>query len=442
MTRLPVFDQQNLILGSVMPMLANPHLYVAGICRANQGIARFRILNQHFVATTRLDIVRHWMIDNHTNYPRTFPHRNIQMILGRSIVSSEGSFWVSRRRFLQQEFRTGRLDWVVNAAINSLEPVVERWDLAANTGESVALVAEMRWLTLNTIFHRLFSTGIDTTTANGLANSVAEGLKLVLRRMDSPIPFWMPTPTHLSMRKVGRQLQAYLKDRITTRRASGTGAGDILDVLMAARDPETGQALSDLEIHSELCALIVGGFETTTATLTWALYALAQHPEIAEKLTQELDNLFGTRLPDMQTLAKATYLQQVIQEVLRMYPPFYSLSRESVAEDEIAGFRIPAGIRCLVGIYGIHHSPEFWKNPEQFLPDRFAPTANWHHDAWLPFGAGKHLCIGNNFAMLEISTVLTLLLRRYRFDSPSHIQPKAQVTLVPERPVRLFLQRR
>jgi cytochrome P450 len=203
--------------------------------------------------------------------------------------------------------------------------------------------------------------------------------------------------------------------------------GDLLDMLMAARDADTGAGMTDAELRNEVALLIFAGHETTATTLTWAFYLLSQHPEAEAKLHAELATVLGGRTPTLADLPNLPYNRMVIEETMRLYPPAWGVSRKSVAADVIGGYQLQANASLTLPITTLHHDPRWWEQPERFDPERFTPerSANRHKFAYLPFGAGPRQCIGNNFALMEAQLVLATVAQRYQLRlRPGHpVQP-------------------
>ena len=194
---------------------------------------------------------------------------------------------------------------------------------------------------------------------------------------------------------------------------------------MNARDEDTGEGMDDKTLRNEVAVMLFAGHETTAAALTWAFHLLSQHPEVEQCLHAELAEVLGGRAPTMDDLPKLRFNRMIIEETLRLYPPAWSMSRQSIDEDEIGGYRLPAKASLNVVINNVHRDPRFWDEPERFNPERFLPerSANRPHFAYLPFG-GPRLCIGNQFALAEAQLVLAIVAQQY------------QLRLIPGHPVR------
>jgi len=222
---------------------------------------------------------------------------------------------------------------------------------------------------------------------------------------------------------------------ITQRHQQGTDMGDLLSMLLSARDEETGQGMSDQQVHDEVMTLLLAGHETTANALTWTWYLLSQSPDVECRLHAELDQVLAGQLPTVERLADLPYTRMVLEEALRLYPPVFGLSRKPIADDEIGGYFVPANTLIWMSPYATHRHPDFWENPEVFDPERFSPqrSAGRPHFAHFPFGGGPRLCIGSNFAMMEAQLILTTVAQHYRLRLvPGHsVVPEVLLTMRP-----------
>jgi cytochrome P450 len=322
--------------------------------------------------------------------------------------------------------------------------VIQRWEAAAKTGDTVPVVAEMQRLSLSVIGRALLSTQVDAEDAARFGRAVRDSLRLARQRNTSwlKLPLWLPSRANRRLRETRRILDHYLAPRLEAR-ASGAAppSGDILDALLKARDPETSEPLPRQALLDETKTLFVAGFETTATALAWALYLLARHPEAAARWHAEVGQVLNGRPPAWEDLERLTWTGQVIRETLRLCPPVYSLGRQCVAEDELGGRTIRRGSLLLISVYGIHRAEEWWPDPHAFRPERFGPGETWPEHAFLPFATGKHLCIGASFAMTEMAVALALIGQRFRLAlaDDREVGESAQITLVPAREIPLRL---
>jgi cytochrome P450 len=246
-------------------------------------------------------------------------------------------------------------------------------------------------------------------------------------------PEWLPRRQPAAYRRAIAEFEALVSRIVSERRADGIDRGDLLSLLLAARDPETGMGMSDQQLRDEILTIFAAGHETTATALSWIWYLLAQHPEAEARLHEELDSVLGGRPPSFADLARLTWTRMIIEEAMRLYPPVHTIARTALGEDRIGGVRVPAGAIMSINIYVTHRNPKLWPQPERFDPTRFAPAevAQRHRFAYLPFGGGPRICIGNGFAIAEAQVIIATIAQRYRVRlAPGHIvQPVGLVTL-------------
>ncbi len=229
----------------------------------------------------------------------------------------------------------------------------------------------------------------------------------------------LPLPANRRFDKALQTIDEVVHRIIRERRRSGQeGGDDLLSMLMEARDEETGETMSDRQIRDEVTTIYLAGHETTAVTLAWAWYLLSKSPDVARQVREEVSLVLGDRTPGIEDLPNLTYTRMVLDETLRLYPAAWMISRTAVEEDEIGGYRIPAGHTLFLSPYFTHRRTDLWPNPEGFDPERFAPENGNGRPrfAYYPFGGGPRLCIGNNFALMEATLIVAMVMQRYRLD--------------------------
>jgi enediyne biosynthesis protein E7 len=425
-------------------MRERPHTFVAELGQVHGGLAEFRILHRRMLAVTDPDLIRQVLVTRHDRYERSFHYRTTQQAVGKGLITTDGPGWKTRRRQVQPAFKPDALQRIVPAVARAAEEMFARWDEQIAVGGTVSLLSEMQTFALTVMCRALLSVGIDSTEARRFAVAVRESLYLVRRRNTSlcPVPRWVPDGLNRGLQQTHTVLEEFVARHLRPRVAgSAPPLPDIVQSLLDSRDSETGEPLSWQALLDETKTLFTAGFETSATMLAWALHAISHHPEIAAAWHAEIDRVLGGRAPTWTDLPQLAYTDRIIQETLRVYPPVYTLGRVCVAEDDLGGCRIPVGRTMLLSVYGAHRDPKFWTAPGRFDPDRFAPGRDWTRHAFLPFALGKHICMGNTFAVAEAVLALALIGQRYRIEPtvPFAVPTRAQVTLVPahEIPVRI-----
>lgn len=350
----------------------------------------------------------------------------LRVVLGVGLLTSQGTTWRERRRIAQPAFRKPKLEVYRAQMVEVSERVRDR--LAGQ--QTVDLGDEMMRLTLEVATRTLFADHFDD------AEVVSEAMDVILaaymRLLGNPLPHpeRLPTPAARSYRRAISELNRVVDGLIARRRERGTDGDDLLHLWLHS-------GLDDEAVRNEVITMLLAAHETTANTLTFALALLSRNPQVRRKLVEELRGL-ETLSPDA---AAAPYLEAVINEALRMYPPAWITARCPVEDTELEGVHLPAGSLLLIPIHALQNDPEAWPNPQGFDPDRWATKPE---GLWMPFGAGQRKCIGSHFAMLEMRTALTVLLRDLELDLEPGVTLTLEpsVTLRPAEPIKARVNRR
>lgn len=408
-------------------------------------VFRFRIgpLIAHFLYHP--DHVRRVLIDHQKNYPRGWHYRLVRHLLGNNLVVSEGEYWRRQRRLAQPAFQRQRLSGYAQVMVDATSRMLARWEQVAAAGEDLDIAAEMTRLALAIAGRTLFSRD-PSEEADAVGQAFGVLARYLEQRFNHPctsLPTWVPTGNNRRMKKAARTLNGIVTALIQERRGEGRDHGDLLSMLMQARDEETGEAMTEDQLRSEALTFLVAGHETTATALTWTWFLLASHASIRQRVRTEVASVLQGRLPTIEDVSHLTTTRMVIEESMRLYPPIWALAREAAEEDEIDGYRIPARSTVLVSPFVTHRHPEYWERPEVFDPDRFTAeqVAQRPKSAYFPFLGGPHQCIGNEFAMLEMRLIIAMVLQRFDVEllPGQAIQPKASITLRPSGPIRVTL---
>lgn len=363
------------------------------------------------------------------NFTKHFALRMNPALLGNGLLTSEGDFWLRQRRLIQPAFSAGRLAAYAPAMVAAAERLIERWQ----PGEERDLHAEMKHLTLDVTAEALF--GADVT---GDARDVNAALQVMqdnfVARFGSLLrpPSWLPTPRNLRFRRAVARLDAIVYDFIRQRRAGGKDRGDLLSILLRARDEDTGGQMTDKQVRDEAMTLFLAGHETTALALTWTWYLLSEHPRVEERLAEEARTVLGQGPATAEHAARLPYATQVVQESMRLYPPVYTFGREAVRDCVLCGFHVPRRTTILMSTWVVHRDARWYDEPEAFRPERWQDL-KIPKFAYFPFGGGPRLCIGNTFAMMEMVLVLARVARdfRIRVRDAKAVRPEAIFTLRP-----------
>lgn len=393
------------------------------------------------------DAVERVLRSNRENYVKGSAYDGARLLLGEGLVTAEGERWRRQRELANPAFRPARLRLYLDAMAACTRGLLDGW--AGRDARMLDMGAEMSRLTLSIAGRTLFGLSAEDLSERAMA-AFGTALAGIGRRGPShfQVPLWLPLPGSLRLRRAIRELDGIVYEIIGRFRAGHRRDPEatLLGAYIESRDPESGEGMGDRQLRDEVMTLYLAGHETTASLLAWALYLLARHPQIAERVVVELD---GARLddpPTMEQLKGLGYLSHVIDEVLRLYPPAWTVARNAVGEDRLLGWRVPAGAIVMVSPYFTHRLEAFWPEPKRFDPERFAPGATRarHPFAYLPFSLGPRICIGMQFALYEARLVLAMILTRYRVCAvgDTEVGCLAAGTLKPDRPIRLGIEPR
>ncbi len=398
-------------------------------------VVRIRFLSTPGTIVYHPDAVEQVLQKKHQDYDKqTIIFQAVKSLLGEGLFTNDGPSWLHNRRLIQPKFHRKNLQDFGAIMTRCTLEVLDHWQVVNTEKEIFDIPEEMAHLTLRIMAQALLSTESDEESALIRATFAAVWPPFA-RFVAVPFPpLSVPTPRNLRIRRAARDLDHVLYTTIAKRRHASSKKMDLLQLLLDVRD-EQDEAMSDRQIRDELVNMFIAGHETTAHTLVWFWYALSQHPEVETKLLTELDEVIGGDIPTVDHLSQLVYLQQVVNETLRLYPPSFAIVRHAIREDEIGGFRIPANSILFTTPYFTQRHPAFWPNPLTFDPQRFTPeqVSGRHRFAFFPFGAGPRICIGNSFALMELHLVVATVLQRYRLRLiPNHrVEPWAALTMRP-----------
>jgi cytochrome P450 len=382
----------------------------------------------------------------HHNFTKGALVRPMKLAVGEGLFTSEGATWLKQRRLMQPAFHRQRIESFGAMMASAADNLAQAWREKARDGNVFDVVPEMSRLTLEIAGRALFNIDLSSESST-VARALPETMNYIYSRLVNPLssPVWLPTA---SARKFRRSLKA-LDDvvyKIIREHNGDESVGDLLCLLLAARDEGSHQGMTTMQLRDEVLTLLAAGHETTAVALSWALYLLGRYPEIAEKLREELDGKLSGRLPGIADLPNLKYTRMVVEETLRLYPPAWGGGRETATEVRLGNATIPPKKLVFFVAYLTHRHPDFWPEPEKFLPERFDPLQNASRPryAYFPFGGGPRLCIGREFAMQELQIVLAILLSRFEIElvSQKPVDVEAQLSLRPRGGVFVKLRER
>jgi cytochrome P450 len=425
------------IFGSARAFRVDPLGFIESARREHGDLVRIRLGPYRVYLLLGPEHVRHLLQKKPGNYLKDGYEHN-GPLTGRGLLTSEGDFWRRQRRLAQPAFHKERLRGMVGTMTDATEEMLGRWrdHLGKGGGRPLEIDVEMSRLTLSIVSRTLM--GIDV---GGGASEVGRSLEYTLwyafrrtGRFFNP-PFGFPTPKNLRYMRAIRTLETLVYSLIDGPRGSEEDEGDLLSMLVRARDPETGEGLGRKQLRDEVMTFLAAGYETTARALAWTFYLLDRNPEQGRKLREELARVLGGRPPTYEDLPRLVYTKMFVQESMRLYPPVWGLARRARVEDEIGGHRVPKGSRLIISSYVTHRHPAFWENPEKFDPEHFTPERSEGRPryAYFPFGGGSRQCIGINFATMEATLITAMVAQCFDLSLvPGHpVEPQATLTLKP-----------
>lgn len=396
---------------------------------------------------TNPQYAKYVLLDNNKNYRKSLAYDVLKAVLGNGLLTSEGDFWKKQRRLIQPAFHKRKLEELTGMMVREAQHTVDKFMKYADTGKAVDISPEMTALTLEVISKAIFSDGVEDK-----AEMVGKQINLLnqyaIDKVNDPFrfPAFIPTPFNVKERRSMKMLNDVIEDIISTRRKQES-KDDLLSMLIDMRDEDTGEAMDNKQLRDEVMTIFIAGNETSSNALAWMLYLLSQNPDAEAKMIAEIDAKLdaGVEL-NYHNVLDFTYVRQVIDESLRLYPPAWSVGRRNYEEDEIGGYRIIKNTNVLIPIMYFHTSEKYWNEASKFKPERFAPEVRNSIDrfVYFPFGGGPRFCIGNNFALLEMQVILILFYRNFKFRLKEGFTPEPEplITLRPKDGMWMTIEKR
>ena len=385
-------------------------------------------------------LVNHPDLISHVLRAHSYPRGSLlKLVLGEGLLSSEGESWHKQRKLMMPEFHPKVIANFTTEIYSCVLQLAQRLMEKSENGETVDMADELLALTLDIVTCALFSGEMSSH-----AGSINETVKTLLAdiggfvRSEFTVSFEISPSRNRAFAKDLGSLNEMVYEVIARRRReneSGVSRHDLLDLLLETRD-EDGVGLSDKEVRDEVVTMLFAGNETTAVMLGWTMHCLAVHENVNATLREELRSTLDGRAPTLEDLPRMPYLKMTLHEVMRMYPPVWSIFRKVQHDSEVGGFHIEGGHSIIISPYTMHYHPDFWPEPERFDPYRF--TFKNERDrpkyAYIPFGAGRHLCVGKHLALLEAQIVTSILTQCFRWTGkPGHtVQLEPLVTLRPK----------
>jgi cytochrome P450 len=393
------------------------------------------------IVTTNPGVIQHVLKTNAENYHKSeIQVKRMGHFLGKGLLTTHGEAWRTQRRLIQTGFERKQLEVLSASMQDSLADSLRDFDRQARIGP-VDIYPHLMKMTFAMVGKSLFGARLKDEDIDFISLTISTVQEFMVRQTIQPyLNPWFAVSGELRRHEEMRtRADGILLDYIRRRRKEAPGH-DLLQILMDARYSD-GEGMSDELVLSESMQLLVAGHETSSNVLSWLIYLLSSRPDCVDRVRQEFDAVLGGRPLSYSDVPKFEFTTQVIQEALRLYPPFWMVDRMALADDRAGDLAIPRGSTVVVFIYGAHHSPQYWEHAESFDQERFTKVKEKLHKpfAYLPFGAGPRGCIGGNYAMLQILMIVSVLLRKYDFRlvPGQTIEARPMVILRPEHGIRM-----
>ena len=420
-------------LRSLAAFRRDPLAFLQRMQREHGDVSRWRFGQRRLYLLAHPEMVRDVLVTRHRNFIKSKALQRARVVLGQGLLTSEGEVHLRQRRLAQPAFHRERIAALGDTMVRYAAQAAGEW----RAGAEMDVTREMNRLTLAIAGKTLFGADVQ-----GEADEIGRALTDMLeafKRLTNPLgPLLdkLPLPTTLRVRRASERLDQTIYRMVAQRRASGEDRGDLLSMLLAARDEEgDGGGMTDLQLRDEALTLFLAGHETTANALSWTWHLLAQNPDAEARLHAELGAALAGRAPTPDDLPRLPYTRAVLAESMRVYPPAWAIGREPLEEFDAGGYRIRAGTVVLVSPWIVHRDPRWWADPERFDPDRWSPEreAEIPRFAYFPFGGGPRKCIGEGFAWTEGILVLATLAQRWtlRHAPGAEVSRQPLITLRP-----------
>jgi cytochrome P450 len=430
-------------LENLFSIAKDPVGFISRLSSTPGDMTHFRMAGRDTYLLKHPDLIREVLGTGDFNYTKGSGLIRLKQILGDGLITSEGAFHMRQRRLSQPAFHRQRIAAYGRVMSHHARQARDRW----HEGQVIDLEMETMRMTMAIVGKTLLNAEVE-----GEAHEIADAVDAMRERFTiAVLPFMslvdkLPLPSNFRFAKAKKRLDDTIYRIIRERRASGADHGDLLSMLLLARDAEDNSGMTDLQLRDEAMTIFLAGYETITNTLTWTWYLLSQHPEIERKFHQELDEALEGRLPSMEDLSRLPYTQMVLTESMRLYPAAWMIARETMDDCEIGGHSIPAGSVLFMCPFTIHRMPVYFPEPEKFMPERWARglKESIPRFAYFPFGGGPRQCIGEAYALMEAQLLMATIGQKWKLKMQAGrpVKIQANVTIRPQYGMKMLLERR
>ena len=435
------------IVGVLPQLRRDPLAFFADLIHTPGQAVELRLGFRRALFPTTPGLIKHVLQDNARNYRKSDYVALLKPMLGDGIFLAEGDSWLAQRRTAAKGFQGFEYPRLVAAMNDATVDMIARWDEQARLDRPVDLAEEMMRVTLDIILRALFSVPLDHRY-----EAVYEALTFLLRDAEKRVwaifnlPFGTPTPRNRRVAAAQKVIDDFVASVVADRQREGKPRGDLLDVFIDAYADRPKDGPAPNLLIDEVRSFILAGHETTANALSWVWWVGEEHPEAIRGMREEILSVMPEGDANLDALRRLSYVGQVFQEAMRIYPPVWTMSRAAIADDNFEGIEISAGTNMILCPYAIHRRPDIWEAPEEFRPERFAAREERGADryAYFPFGGGPRRCLGEQFALWEARVILGHVLRRFdvTIEPGQSVLPEPMITLRPNGPMMARIRRR
>ena len=424
----------------------DPLAFFSNLARTYGDVVAYRLGGERLIFVNDPRHIKDVLVTHHRNFTKGRGLQRTRRLLGEGLLTSEGATHLRQRRLMQPAFHRDRIATYADTMVAYADRTRRGW----REGATLDVAQEMNRLTLSIVGKTLFDADVESQAAEvGAAlTGVMETFWMTMLPFSDLLEH-LPVPKLRRARAARARLDAIIYGMITERRRSDRDHGDLLSMLLSAQDEETEGAaglMSDVQVRDEAMTIFLAGHETTANALTWTWYLLSNAPGVEARLHAEVDRALQGRLPRVDDLARLPFVERVVTESMRMYPPAWIIGRRAIGEYALGPYRVPPRTILVMSPFVTQRDGRFYENPERFDPDRWTPEfrAALPKFAYFPFGGGPRQCIGESFAWMELVLLVATVAQRWRLRLvPGHpVVPYPVVTLRTKHGLRMTVERR
>ncbi len=430
------------LLGMLKKRKVNPIGLYEDIFREYGDIAYFQLGSYRFAMLNDADAIEQVLQTDAKNFTKSSGYERFKLIVGNGLLVSEGEVWKKQRRLMSWAFASKHIERIHSIITQETLEMMTRW----KNHKVIDLAHEMNLITLQVISVSLFGKS-QLESAGDIRNSLKDILSYLqttkhlwiqmflwpfpIRRkrelalkIEASLPFPSTRRFFCAIKKIDDLVHSMIEERKIKKEQT-----NFLDAMIEATDSEDQRQMTKEQLRDEAVNMLIAGHETTANALTWTWTQILKHPEVLKKVREEINSVVEGEVPSFHDIPKLAYTKAVLEESMRLFPPFWRISRKNNEATNIKGYHIPAGTNVIASIYTIHRSPKYWEHPLKFKPERFLGEKSYHRFSFIPFGGGPRVCIGSQFAMVEALTILVICLKNYDFDLHSKADPEYFMSL-------------